>query len=232
MSDAIAQQLYTQESTVLLKNEGEGGFFLHSQGFGFNFRKGKNITALRKWFWEIDALSMYSPRETSTINPYFQNAKSYIFGKMNSFDIIRFGYGRQNILYGRENKGGIEIRLNYSAGLSMGFTIPIYLDILESDPYGNYQEVIKKYDPSTDPQENILGKASFTYGLGEIQPHPGLYGKFGFSFEDINENHNIYVLETGLAIDAYPKEIPIMALTQNNNVFITLYVNFMFGKKW
>jgi hypothetical protein len=231
-SSVIAQQLYTQEASVLLKNEVVGGVFLHTQGFGFNYRKAKNITALRKWFWEIDGLSMYHPKETNTVNPYLPNAKSYVFGKLNSFDIIRAGYGRQNIIFGRENKGGIEIRYNYSAGLSMGFTIPIYLDLYVPTPNGDYQETIQKYDPVNDPPENILGKASFTYGLGEIQPHPGLYGKFGFSFEDTNENHNIYVLETGVAVDAYPKQIPIMAFTQNNSVFLTLYVNFMFGKKW
>jgi hypothetical protein len=231
VSSAIAQQLYTQEPSVLLKNEAVGGVFLHTQGFGFNYRKAKNITALRKWYWEIDALAMYNPKETNTTNQYFQNAKSYVFGKLNSFDVIRVGYGRQNIIYGRENKGGIEIRCNYSAGLSMGFTIPIYLDILASDSLG-VQEVIQKYDPSKDTPDNILGKASFTYGLGEIQPHPGLYGKFGFSFEDMNENHNIYVLEAGIAVDAYPKQIPVMAFTPNNSIFLTLYVNFMFGKKW
>ena len=231
----FAQIPYKEEPPILIKNEGMGGIFLHSEGFGFNYKKAKNITATRKFLWEIEGENMNHPKEVSTTNQNLLNAKSYVYGKMNNFYILHAGLGTQHILYGIENKGNIEVRLSYTGGLSLGFTKPAYLDVItDYNPItGTVGEAYIKFDPNNPPDpNNIVGKASFTYGFNEIQAHPGLYGKLGLSFMKASEGNNLYILETGINVDAYPTKIPIMALTDNNQLFFTFYLNFMIGKKW
>ncbi|MEI6815000.1 MAG: hypothetical protein WCL14_00210 [Bacteroidota bacterium] len=228
-----AQILYKEDPPVLIKYEGMGGIFLHTEGFGFNYRKAKNITFNRRWIWEIDGETMTHPKEVSTTNQYIENAKSYVYGKLNNLYILHAGYGRQHILYGIENKGNVEIRLTYIGGLSLGIAKPVYLDVLTDASQGTTGEATEKFDP-LNPQhpENIIGKASFTYGFDELKLHPGLYGRCGLSFMDKTENNTVYVLETGFTFDAYMSKIPIMALTDNNQFYLTFYLNFMIGKKW
>jgi len=42
----------------------------------------------------------------------------------------------------------------------------------------------------------------------------------------------VKALEVGAIIDAYPQEIPIMALTENNRFFLSFYITIMYGRKW
>jgi hypothetical protein len=75
----------------------------------------------------------------------------------------------------------------------------------------------------------IVGRASFFKGINEISFVPGLYGKFGFMFEFGKFNETIHALDAGIMIDAFLKEIPIMA-AYNSQVFLTLFVSYRFGK--
>ena len=230
MGKIFAQQLYNEEPPVLIKNEGQGGLILHTQGWGFNYRRGKSITVNKKRFWDFDFVFMFHPKEVSTINAIIPDAKSYIYGKLNNVFLLRTGIGREKIMYDREDKKGIQVRYNMSGGISWGITKPIYIEVYTPEhPGGDLQ----KFN-SEDPQNPLLiiGKASFTYGMDELQVHPGLYYKMGLSFQQINENLNFYTLEAGFVIDAYPNKIPIMVQTDNNRFFLTFYVNLMLGKRW
>jgi len=228
--DMIAQQLYKEDPPVLIKNEGEFGFILHTQGWGFNYRRGKSITVNTKRFWDFDFVTEFHPKEVTTTNPAIPDAKSYIYGKLNNAFFLRAGYGREKIMYDREEKRGLQIRYNYGGGLSMGITKPIYIEVVSQDNIGSN---IEKFDPANPQDPNyIIGRASFTYGLDELQFHPGLYYKMGLSFQQCNENNNFYVLETGFVFDVFPKEIPIMMQTPNNKFFLSFYINLMIGKRW
>jgi hypothetical protein len=228
--DVVAQQLYVDNPPALIKYEGEGGIIIHSQGWGVNYRRAKMLTVNSKRFWDFDFVTVFHPKEVPTINQDLPNAKTYIYGKLNEAYFLRAGIGREKIMYDKEERKGIQVRYNYSAGLSMAITKPIYLDVYSADQNG---DTLEKFDPSNplDPT-TIIGRGSFTYGLSEMQIHPGLYYKMGLSFQQANENLNFYILETGFALDAFPKPIPIMANTSNNRLFLTFYLNVMIGKRW
>jgi hypothetical protein len=229
--DIIAQQIYTEQPPVLIKNEGEGGIILHSQGFGFNYRRAKMLNVNTKRFWDFDFETVLHPKEVSTVNPDIPNAKSYVYGKMNDAYFLRAGIGKEKIMYDREEKKGIQIRYNYSGGFSFAITKPIYFDIVAPDNVAG--DTLVKFDPSNplDPT-TIIGRASFFTGLGEMQIQPGLYYKMGVSFMQVNQSNNFYVLETGFAIDGFRNPVPIMANTPNNRFFLTFYINLMLGKRW
>ncbi len=51
----------------------------------------------------------------------------------------------------------------------------------------------------------------------------------GFNFEYSKEDKVIHAVELGAQINAFPKEIPIMAGTDNKAIFFSLFVSYRFG---
>lgn len=224
---------YVEEKPVLMKNEATGAFLFHSSGLGFQFRRGINLTGFKKWIFEGEFVSMKHPKEVRTINPYFDNAKSYVYGKLNVFDIIRCGTGIQHTLYSKAERNGVEIRMLYSGGLSLGFTKPVYLNILKpTGKFGEFDLEVEKYDPDKHNVDDIYGRAPYTTGMDQIKLHPGAYAKLGFNFEYAPIFEDVKALEIGAILDLYPKEIPIMALTENKQFFLSFYISIMYGRKW
>lgn len=223
------------ETEILLKQEASGGLIIHSNGWGLNFRRGTHVTAKRKRIWEFEVVSMKHPKEFKSVNPYFENSKGYVYGKQNSFLLVRPGFGYQNVLFHKEDRkgGGVEVRYHYYGGLSLGFAKPVYLEILTPTlvPF-EFTLSTEKYNPNEHYIDNIYGKAPFAKGLDEIKVHPGIYVKSGFSFDYASRQDNIRSLETGIVLDAFYKKVPIMALTENKQFFLSFYVSLHFGAKW
>ena len=95
-----------------------------------------------------------------------------------------------------------------------------------------YDIIVEKYNPNIHNQDDIYGRAPFTDGLTELKFRPGLYTKLGYCFEYAPIFENMKALEVGVALDAFPKEIPIMAFTKNKQLFFTFYITLMYGRKW
>ena len=227
------QDIGGQDDVMLLyRNEINFGAVIHSNGFGFNFRKGKHVTGYLKRVLEIEAVSLRHPKETRTQNPLFENSKGYFYGKQFSVIVLRTGYGFQRILYGKQDRRGVEIRMVTFVGASIALAKPVYLDILnEIDPQ-KYIITTEKYDPTKHFSDNIYGRAPYFKGFDEMKFFPGGYAKLGFTFEYANLDDDVKAIETGVAVDIYPKVIPIMATAKNNQVYVNLYINFLWGKKW
>lgn len=205
---------------------------IHTSGFGLGYRSGKHITGYKKRMFEIELTGMKHPKEIRTVNPYFENSKSYIYGKENSFLLVRAGIGKQKIINSKPYWGGVELRYFYYGGLSLGLLKPVYLYILHetSTPY-QYNLSIEKYDPDKHFAENIFGRASYFQGFNKLKPMPGLYFKTGVNFEYGAYDESIKAIEAGVALDVYSKSVPIMAFVKNRNYFVSLYLSFHFGSR-
>ena len=182
--------------------------------------------------FEIELTNMKNPKEVRTINHDYDNTKSFIYGKENSFYILRAGIGLQKIINSKPYWGGVELRYFYYGGLSLGLLKPVYLYILQetNTPYV-YNLVIEKYDPNKYFIENIYGRAPFFHGFWETKPIPGLYLKTGVNFEFGVFDETLKAIEAGVAVDGYLKKIPIMANDKNTNYFVSLYVSFHLGTR-
>lgn len=222
---------YEEHKPLLYRNEVKYGLTIHSAGTGFGFRRGFHITGTSKRIFEGEFVTMKSEKEIKTVNPYYDNAKAYVYGKLNSIMILRFGYGNQRILYGKSERGGIEVQFNYSGGFSLGLAKPVYLDVV-TDPLNQFNIQTVKYDPSQHFVEDIVGRGPYFRGFDEIKPYPGLYAKIGFAFDWNSKDDRISSLEAGVMVDGYFKDVPIMAFIDNKQAFINFYITFLFGKKW
>ena len=205
---------------------------VHVSGIGLGYRNGKHKTGYKKRMLEIEFTNMRHPKEVKTANPYYEKAKSYVYGNLNNLFLLRAGLGKQKIINSKPYWGGIELRFSYYGGLSLGLLKPTYLYILHESgiPY-NYKLVVEKYNPEKHFSENIFGKAPFFEGIERSSFMPGLYAKIALNFEYGAYDRSLKALETGITVDAFQKPVPIMAFNKNKNVFLSLYISLHFGKR-
>ncbi len=242
-SSAFAQdstRTSAEEVNILYRNEASGGAIIHSNGFGITFKRGWHLTGYKKQMLDIDFVSLRDPKQYKLANPDYPDAKPYFFGKLNFAYILRGGYGRQNVIFSKGERSGVEVRYNYYGGLTLGITKPVFLDILVDNPNpnepGTKKIVTRPYDPNDpdqqDQREDIYGPGPYFQGLDLLSVYPGVYGKLAISFEYAGWQDKITAIETGIVVDAYAKKIPIMANSHNHNVFFNFYVSLIWGGKW
>jgi hypothetical protein len=227
-SQAIANG---QDPNVLYRNEMSFGIFAHSRGFGVNFMRAKHVTGTRKKLLEIEALNMKHPKEIKISNGT-DNSKRFIYGKLNNILLFRAGVGYQTTLFKRADRKSVEIRSSYYLGGNVTFAKPNYVLVYRKNISGTgFQESVK-YDPEIHTIDSISGRGPLVDGLSEIKVYPGLYAKLNLSFEYAPYSNKVKAIETGIILDYYPKALPIMSHNPAENFIVTVYVGFVFGKKW
>ncbi len=218
-----------QDINVLYRNEASGGIMVHTRGFGINYKRLKHVTGTRKRFMEFELLGMRHPKEYKVHYEGKGNTKSFYYGKLNNVTILRVGAGLQRTLYGRAERKSVEIRCSYSIGPLLAFAKPVYLYVFHEnikDP------LIEAYDPDKHQLSDIAGRAPFIYGFDKLKVHPGGFAKLGFSFDFADFRNEIKAIETGVVVDVFPNSLPIMAYNKKEQAIVTLYISFVFGKKW
>ncbi|MDP2388475.1 MAG: hypothetical protein Q8M29_19030 [Bacteroidota bacterium] len=226
---AITAVAQGEEINVLYRNEATGGIFAHSRGFGAEYKRLKHVTGKKKRFMEVQLLNMKHPKEFKVRYEGVGGSKSFYYGKLNSLFMLRGGIGFQRTLYERSERKSVEIRMSTSFGPNLTFAKPVYLYVFKENLTS---PVIEKYDPELHTLTNIAGRAPSLYGFGNMRIYPGAYGKMGFSFEYADYSNEVKALEAGVVVDAFPVPVPTMANVKREQVFVTLYLGIVFGKKW
>lgn len=228
----FAQGEIDDEEKLFYRNERTWALMLNTQGWGVNYRYAKRIDGFRKTLYEIEFDYIKDKREKKISGGYQTNYRTFVYGKLNSFYTLKGGIGFQKELYQKQDKGSISIRYFYNIGPSIGFLKPIYYDIAEAIGDGSYQIVTEKFSDHININ-NIQGRAPFTRGLGETKVVPGLYAKFGLTFEYSKFDKAFLAIEAGIAIDAFAQRIPIMYASDPNQhkfLFPALYFSIRTGK--
>lgn len=223
---------------LLYRNEQSFGGVIHSSGWGFNYRRGKHVTGYIKRTLEAEIVGMKHPKEIKLEVPEI-GSKGYFYGKQFAVTVLRGGYGYHKIITGKSDRRGVELRLVTLGGPSIALAKPVYVDIWRdesSPPFGKITtekfDINNPFHVPSEGGEGIIGRAGYFTGFGEMKFYPGGFFKLGLSFEHSSLDDDIKLLETGIVIDAYYKTIPVMANARNNQVYLNVYLNIMFGKKW
>lgn len=181
------------------------------------------------------------PAEYTFFGTNLDSPKNFYYGKQNLFFILRAGYGYRKNIADKAEKNGVRFSITYLGGISLGLLKPYYLNLAypweDNDPdYQTYIIVSQKYSEKNRDVfldwNRIAGASGFKYGLTEIKPLPGIYGKFGFNFDWAGKEEVVKMLEAGIQADLYYKKVPIMVTDDNKFIFIAAYVSFQFGKRW
>lgn len=232
----LAQEVDNSSSSegnqLIYRTEVYGGVFLHTSGYGANIRKSDKITGYSRKIFALDVLNLKHAKEIKTYNPYIDDNRGFVYGKLNSVVVARPSFGYQKIIYTKDAKKGVQISYIVFGGPSLAFQKPVYLEVADLSASSRFGiSKTEKFDPERHTQDNIYGKAPLLKGIEETTVLPGLFAKFSLNF-DYGQDDLIYrAVETGLSIDAYHKKVPIMAFDTNRQVYFTLFINFHFGKK-
>lgn len=229
-AQSALSELY-DEPTVIYRKQVHGGAILHTNGLGAYIYGGRFRGVNKVLLYGVEGITMKHDKEIRSFNPVYEDGRSYVFGKLYSFYVIRPSVGVKKVITQKVRTTGVSLGYTWHAGPSLGFTKPIYLEI--GYPRIPYEYLaVERYDPSVHSYESIYGRASGLNGLNELTLRPGGFFKFAFNFEYANEKDRLKGLDVGVAVDAYAQRIPIMASEQNRQVFVTFFLNFFFGSKF
>ncbi len=217
------------QEKIFWRNERSIGGALNSDGWSVIYRELRQTQPSDRFFFEGGLSSFKHPKEIKLSNYYFQNPGTFVFGKLNSTWALRAGIGYQHEIFEKRDLGGVSIGWFAGGGPVVTFAKPIYYKIivLLSDNYYTIEE--QKFDLTIHQPLDIMGKASFFKGFNELKLYPGLYGHGGFSFEYSKNDKMTHSLELGVSVNAFMKEIPIMASDDNKQLFLSLFVSYRIG---
>jgi hypothetical protein len=236
LKDDLTRVQNGEDLNVLYRNESTYGLFVHSHGgIGLAYRRGKHVTGKRNRMFELEAQNFKHSKEVKSINTTYENSKGFIYGKLNSILLVRPGVGYQNVLYQKSDKKSVEIRFSYFLGATLAFAKPVYLEIIREVAVNGFPSTIvttERYNPEVHFTNSIYGKASFFKGIDKTTIYPGAYAKVALSFEYADRYNSIKAIETGAIADFYPRAIPIMAFNKKQQVYVSLYLKLIWGKKW
>lgn len=227
---SFAQEQIKEAERAVYSFQTEYGIYTYTNGYGLLWRSSKKITAYKYRIYGIDGQVVKHPKEEKSFNSYDQT-KGYIYGKLNSFVVLRPYYGIQKIRYTKEFKKGVQISTTASLGLSVGFLKPVYLQIAYDNIASSYTKKFEKYNPSKHNVSNIYSGASFMRGIDEATIIPGINFRYSANFEYAPQDHKIKALEVGIIAEAFPKKVPIMAFANNSQFFLSLYAGMNIGRK-
>jgi len=227
-----AQETIFEEKTTIYSSETSGGIGVHSNGFHGLFRYGKFTTGFTKRIYEIEIANIRHPKEIKSINPFEDNTRGYVLGKINQFYVIRPNIGVHKVFIPKQSIRGVSVSFISHFGLSIGFAKPIYLNIREREPNSLGTNIVKRrYNPEIHESGDIYSKASFLNGLDHMRVYPGGFAKFGFHFDFAKSRDRLRSIEVGAKLDVFLEEIPIMANTTNRFLYPNLYLSILFGSR-
>jgi hypothetical protein len=226
----------TAELQIIYSHERMGTIIAHSFGMGAGYRWGTNATAFRTRVISAEFVSFRSPKQIKTINPYYNNAKRYVYGKMNDVFFLRAGIANKQLINRKPLWGGVEVRWLYEGGATLGIEKPYYLFVISFyQGIGDnlsYSIETKRFDPAFLSWDDIYGRAPFTRGIGEISLKPGVYIKSGFNFEFGEVRTRMQAFEAGFVLELFPQGVTIMADDENNKLFWSFYISMSLGSRF
>jgi hypothetical protein len=241
LAHSVIAQPIPESERLLYKKMRQIGINLNTSGYGIGVKFGRYTDATHLWLFGADLLFVKHEKETKTWNPVNDpNARPYFYGKLNNFYTLRAQIGRTKIITEKLRRSGVQTSYNWTIGPSLGFTKPIYLEIIYMDEPNNQPYIeVEKFNPDLHYIDNIYGRASSLRGFDQLKFKPGAFAKFSFTFEYSNERERLKGIEAGASADFFSERIPIMAIydddsknPKNHQLFLMLYLNFFIGTKY
>lgn len=233
-----SQDLEKDEVSIVYNNQIEFGFDVLTTGFGLEVRRGKKVTVSKRKFWEASLRTYRSPKEVriKTDFSFSSNLKSYVYGKLNSTHHLRLGYGREWNLASKENKENVSVNFLMSGGLATALQKPYYLLVTSSLTVIGGQtfavSTYEKFDYEEHGLGNILERAPYRVGFGEMKLVPGAYMTAGLKFDYGNEFDLLRGIEAGMSLDVFPSGLEVLSQRPKEILLFNLYLRFTYGRKW
>jgi len=222
------------EERIVYNHQNTTHVAIHSQGFAGGFKIGRIRTINRTTYWETEFASLHALKEIKIINVSTYYTRPYVYGKLNSTYVVRFGYGEERRIYGKPYWGGVETRWTYEFGASLALLKPYYYYAVVYHPTSSgYEEIIEEQTfDQKDQWQEIIGKASFTTGLGETKFSPGAHASLGLNFEFGKSRTRVQSINVKAVAEGFPLGAPIMDGQRNPWFYLTLHLSYNWGSRF
>ena len=229
----FSQRPVNEKLMVRISKEIWLGGTVHSSGFALNYGISKFQTFKKKSLVNVDLLSINHDKEYKIFGSFDENAKKFIFGKLNSLYALRIGFGKRKIIYEKLRENGLQITMNYTVGPSLGLEKPVFLEVFKYDFSGKIAGIAtERYNPELHNFYNIYGRASWSAGLMETKINPGMFFKFGLDFDYSSNREIINSLEVGVSVDIFSRPVILMAENNNYRFYPSVYISCSIGNKF
>lgn len=228
-SNLFAQGEIDEEKKLFYRNEWTFGFLLKNNGVGLSYRYGKHLDGFNKRTYEIDFNYLWHPKE-ARVQSNVPGGDSFLYGKKNQCFHFRGGFGKQKEIFGKHDKGGVAVRLNYSIGGIIAFLKPVYYEALLDNTGTHFGDLTFKEAKDKDVDQWILGTSSWFMGIEDTKLIPGAYLKAALSFEFGKQDIIIHCIEAGITVEGYMQELEMMAEAYNEQFFLNLFISYRFGR--
>lgn len=227
----VSNSVIAQNKNVLndldYNNEYTFGFNLNTNGDilgGFCFKYSNRVKSNIFNAYTLELLNVKNPKEYNA--GHDSSINNFIFGKQNYLFVIRPQFGKEIVLFRKENGEGVQMNLMLAAGPSFGIVKPYYIY------YGNSASsyVTVPYNANTtNSYFKTYGSTGFFDGLLNSKMVLGLSMKVSCLFEFGAFSHNLTGAEIGFMTEAFSKKIIIMDKQENKSVFFSAFLNIYFG---
>lgn len=193
---------------------------------GFMMRFGSIVSEDHYQSIGIELLNVKHPREFR-YNSIAGNP--FIWAKTNYLYSVRSYYSREWILFKKAPQQGVQISGNLGAGPTIGLVVPYYIQFQTSP--SNVERV--PFDPDVHGNffGNVLGSGSLLQGIGQAKIQPGVNFKTSLSFEFGTFKSNVTGFEVGFAVEAFTKDIPLMAFSDNRSTYFSSFITLFYGSR-
>lgn len=222
------------EERIVYSRQSTTHIAVHSQGFGAGFKTGRIRTINRTTLWEAEVVSLHALNEIMTVNLASYSVRPYIYGKLNSTYVVRFGYGEERRIYGKPYWGGVETDWTFEAGASLALLKPYYYYVVVYYPTSQgYEQIIDEqtFDQHTQ-WGDIVGRAPFTRGISETRFSPGVHASAGLKFEFGGSRTHIQALQVKVVAEGFPMGVRIMDGQRNPWFYLTLHLSYSWGSRF
>jgi hypothetical protein len=201
-------------------------------------QKHRNRTIYQVYFSEIKHEKEI--KQQGTESPYNNLGKTspFIFGKINNAYTLQFGFGKEQMIFPSLMDGNMTVSFRYLFGPSLALLKPYYLKLIYVDYFPDPVAYLKseRYSAANDShfmqQGNILGKDSWSKGLGEVKYIPGLFAECYFIIEPDRPKAFVKSVSIGGNIAFYSSKIEIMADKIAYPYQASFFVGLSLGKRW
>ncbi len=233
MDDPTKGLVYNQEFAV--------NFRMHTHGLGFGFNVGKLQTYYRTKYWHFEMGELRHAKEyrqrfdnASTINAGVSRA--YKYGKQNNLLVLRTGIGAKRYFSEKAKHKGVAVGISYEAGATLGLLKPYYLELKTEGGSSSYSIRYTEETAERFLNKNLIqGASSWSKGFGHLSFLPGAHARFSVHFDWGAFDEYLKSFEGGIMVDAFARQATIMVEgdgVQNNLLFLNLFLNLQFGKRW
>jgi hypothetical protein len=224
-SQAVAQPSPHNSLGIGISRYGVSASFRHD-----NFFHNIGSRAINHTGFYLEAGNIQHPREVAVVNTVFQNSSTYKVDKTNFAWTLRPGLLYSVMLSERADRRAIGVNITSGPGISIAYTWPVYVTILQVDALGNEYFADVRYNPDIHKTSEIAGRAGFSRGFSQGAFTPGIAWQGGLDFQWGNYRNDVNTLTLGARVEAFPKKLPILHNNAlNKSIFSAFYINFAFG---